>query len=194
MRLYTLFVYKSLTFYLLIILIFYSQLSHYICRIDEDLGMDFGPDTSSSINVDDGVDKTEGSLEMKRDKTRRKMIAENRAILALIEEPNEEGKCWADQQDACSFICFLCNETVESFRNICDHMDNTHPLDSFMDEGAREESPAAVHQCIACPKRFKKKTHLKVTLLLILFQTNHQHLFSLIVQLLYASMIDCFFR
>lgn len=138
-------------------------------RIDEDLGMDFGPDDAMENTIEEaGPDVSEGGIEMKREKTRRKMMAENRAILSLIEEPNEAGKCWSEQPDGCIFTCFLCSAIVDTFSRICDHMDNIHPLDPAMYEGATEESPPAVYQCIACPKRFKKKTHLKVNIMLFL--------------------------
>ena len=134
--------------------------------------MDFGPDEAIEHTVEEGaLDILEGGVEMKREKTRRKMMAENRAILALIEEPNEAGKSWSEQSDACIFTCFLCSSIVETFSRICDHMDNVHPLDPSMYETATEESPPAAYQCIACPKRFKKKTHLKVNILVFIKKT-----------------------
>ena len=126
--------------------------------------MDFGPNEETSDNFvdDDTLNVAENGAETKKEKTRRKMIAENRAILALIEQSNEEGKCWLEQVEACAFTCFLCTSTVETFSRICDHMDNSHPLESVPYEDSVEESHPAVYQCIACPKRFKKKNHLKV--------------------------------
>ena len=125
--------------------------------------MDFGPDEAIENFIEEGAqDAAEGGLEMKKEKTRRKMMAENRAILALIEDPNEAGICWLEQPDACSFTCFLCSQTVSTFSCICDHMDTNHPLDpSIVDTSPKDFSPA-IHQCIACTKRFKKKNHLKV--------------------------------
>ena len=128
--------------------------------------MDFGPN-------EDNIDKTvmdecasvtsEGGVETKKEKTRRKMIADNRAILSLMEQPNEEGKGWLEQPEACIFTCFLCTSVVETFTKICDHMENAHPLNPGMYGGATGDFPAAGNQCIACPKRFKKINHLKVS-------------------------------
>ena len=134
-------------------------------RVDEDLGMDFGPNEE---NIDKTMDECptgvlENNGETKKEKTRRKMIADNRAILSLLEQPNEDGKCWLEQPEACIFTCFLCSSVVETFTKICDHMENKHPLDPEMYTGAMGESSVAGHQCIACPKRFKKKNHLKVS-------------------------------
>ena len=132
--------------------------------MDEDLGMDFGPNEE---NIDKTVGECEsvisdGGIETKKEKTRRKMIADNKAILSLMEQPNEDGKCWLEQPEACIFTCFLCTSVVETFTKICDHMENAHPLDLGMFPGAMADSPTAGNQCIACPKRFKKKSHLKV--------------------------------
>ena len=128
--------------------------------------MDFGPNEGNiHKTVDEGtLDVAEGGIETKKEKTRRKMIAENRAILSLMEQPNEDGKCWLEQPDSCIFTCFLCSSVVATFPNIYNHMENAHPLDSAMCEVGTEESPVATIQCIGCPKRFKKKNHLKVML------------------------------
>ena len=105
---------------------------------------------------------SQAGIENKKEKTRKKLIADNRAILSLMEQPDENGKCWLDQPEACIFTCFLCTSVVETFTKICDHMENTHPLDPEKNSDILGESPSAIHQCIACPKRFKKKNHLKV--------------------------------
>ena len=104
----------------------------------------------------------QAGVENKKEKTRKKLIADNRAILSLMEQPDENGKCWLDQPEACIFTCFLCTSVVETFAKICDHMENIHPMDPEKHTGALGESPCAAYQCIACPKRFKKKNHLKV--------------------------------
>ena len=43
-------------------------------------------------------------------------------------------------------------------------MENVHPLDEAILEASKEDPFVAIHQCIACPKRFKKRSHLKVFL------------------------------
>ena len=43
-------------------------------------------------------------------------------------------------------------------------MENVHPLDDATLEASKEDPFVATHQCIACPKRFKKRGHLKVFL------------------------------
>ena len=128
------------------------------------MGVDFGPveEATSKNPNDDALETIEAGIETKKEKTRKKMIAENRAILSLIQQPNEDGKNWLEQEEGCNFTCLQCETSIATFSRICDHMNNSHPLNPALNENKDIESPLAVNQCIACPKRFKKKTHLKV--------------------------------
>ena len=128
------------------------------------MGVDFGPveEATSKNPNDDALETIEAGIETKKEKTRKKMIAENRAILSLIQQPNEDGKNWLEQEESCIFTCLQCEKSIATFSRICDHMNNSHPLNPALNENKDIESPLAVNQCIACPKRFKKKTHLKV--------------------------------
>ena len=132
-------------------------------RDDEDLEADFGPnDIVKDQPANENAQNDTQSHVTRKVKTRKTLIAQNRAILSLIETPNEQGLNWLEQKDACVFTCFLCSTSVETFTKICDHMENVHPLDEDTLEAAKEDFLVAIHQCIACPKRFKKRNHLKV--------------------------------
>ena len=128
------------------------------------MGVDFGPveEATGKDPNDDALETIEAGIETKKEKTRKKMIAENRAILSLIQQPNEDGKNWLEQEESCMFICLQCGASIATFSRISDHMNNSHSLNAAVNENKDIESPLAINQCIACPKRFKKKTHLKV--------------------------------
>ena len=135
-------------------------------REDEDLEVDFGPrDSRRDKSSDDNSPNITQNTQKKKEKTRKTLIAENRAILSLIATPNDAGLGWLEQKDSCVFTCFLCSSVIETFSKICDHMENAHPLDEATLEASKEHPFVAIHQCIACPKRFKKRSHLKVFLI-----------------------------
>ena len=131
-------------------------------RADEDLGIDFGPNERGTDNPENEDAAIRPETETKKEKTRKTIIAENRAILSIIDTPNDDGIGWLDQKDGCVFTCVLCSSVVETFSNVCDHMQNVHPLDQATLEAAKEDPLVATNQCIACPKKFKKRSHLKV--------------------------------
>ena len=136
---------------------------YFSIRDDEDLEVDFGPNEGKKDkSLDENNSNITQNTEKKKEKSRKTLIAENRAILSLIATPNEDGLGWLEQKENCVFTCFLCSSIVETFSKICDHMENVHPLDEDTLEAAKEDPFVAIHQCIACPKRFKKRSHLKV--------------------------------
>ena len=49
------------------------------------------------------------------------MIAENRAILSLIQQPNEDGKNWLEQEESCIFTCLQCETSIATFSDNPQH-------------------------------------------------------------------------